>query len=270
MTENENKIKELVELSTKHLKLLNSLNKGLPKKEGMAVAFSLLLSRFAESFHSQFILSLNDKMSDCYVVARTIFETALNIGYFSVKGESVVEKAYSHSLQKSYRDLKREVKIKDIQIMIGLQNFEQIPKTNKLKKSIEEFTSKKGHELRTWNEDNVFKKIGLISEKYGKELELSFSLPFYYIYRHASEIIHGTVFGAMFSLGMTQLRTEWPNTDEEYKNYIINRIRLLLYSSNLLASAVIEIISSHFENRDIKNEAKEIITKLRTHSQKEV
>ena len=249
---------------------MNTINKSLPKKEGIAVAFSLLLSRFTESFHSQFILSLNDKMSDCYVVARTIFETALNIGYFSVKGESVVEKAYNHSLQKSYRDLKREVKIKDIQIMIGLQNFEQIPKTDKLKKSIEEFTSKKGYELRTWSEDNIFKKIEVISEKFGKEMELSFSLPFYYIYRHASEIIHGTVFGAMFSFGMTQLRTEWPNTDEEYKNYISNRIRLLIYSSNLLAFAVIEIINSHYENKDIKNKAKGIITKLRIHSQEKV
>ena len=99
-----------------NIKLGWQLNENLPKKDGLAVAYSLLLNNILESSQSLIILSHYKKLGDCYSISRSILDNALNIGYFSIKGEEAVNKAYNHYLQKSFRDLKRDINIKDIRL----------------------------------------------------------------------------------------------------------------------------------------------------------
>lgn len=214
-------IKKQIELlKTAHSKIYGT-------KDGTLVAFALLAQGIIDSSQTTIQLIKSNKLRDAYIISRSIFEHCLNIGYFSVKGEAMIEKAYNHSLSKSYRDLRRNIEIGDIKFSTGISKDIEIPKHERLEKAVEEFTNKKGHEIRSWADDNTFSKIKLITKKFGYEIGYPFSLCLYYIYRHSSELIHGTLFGAMFSMGMTQEREEWPETKQEYDEYYNNRLTLL-------------------------------------------
>jgi hypothetical protein len=236
--------------------------------EGLAVAFALTTMSIIDSCQSLFILAAHRKMRDCFICARAIFDNALNIGYYSVKGEETINLAYDHALQKSYRDLRREIEIKDIKLIIGLKDINSIPKSDRLRKSLEEFTSKKGLEIRNWTDDNIYKKIELINEKFGDGVGVPFTMAFYYVYRHASEIIHGTIFGAMFNLGMTQLRHEWPTEKKYISEYYNTLITMVILNINLVVSCVISILESHYKmKKNIRIKNKAIVSKQRKHFQ---
>jgi hypothetical protein len=192
-----------------------------------------------------------------------LFEHVLNIGYFGVNGESSIIKALQHTHQKSYRDLNREINIKDIKVAIGLKNIENVPVSDELKIALDEFTSQKGFEVRSWTGDNTFKKIELISDKYGKDIGTILTMNLFYIYRHSSEIIHGTLFGTLFSRGMTKLSHEWPENSEELKKYQNTYISFILQNTILMTYCAIKIIDAHYPlNKDFE-EIKKIVIAYR-------
>jgi len=257
-------LKNSIKYLSKEVELLEKVHSKIyGTKDGTLVAFSLLVQGIIDSSKTIIQLIKGRKLRDAYIISRSIFEHSLNIGYFSVKGEEMVEKAYNHSLSKTYGDLRRKIEIGDIKFSIGLTDEVEIEKTERLKKAIEEFTNNKGHEIRTWSDDNTFNKIKLIDEKFGKGISFPFSMCLYYIYRHSSEIIHGTIFGAMFSLGMTQERNEWPESKQDFDEYYNYRLTLLAQSIILLISSTIHIIGEHSEIKDIGKMNKEIVSEFR-------
>jgi len=248
----------------KSIELLEQVHKKIHgTKDGTLVAFALLSNGIIDSSRTISLLINSNKLRDAYIISRPIFEHCLNIGYFSVKGEEMIEKAYNHSLSKTYRDLRRKVEIDDIKFSIGLSEEVKVNMHQKLECAVEEFTNKKGHEIRSWSDDNTFKKIKLITEEYGEGIGYPFSLCLYYIYRHSSEIIHGSIFGAMFSLGMTQERNEWPESKEEFNEYYNNRLTLLGQSIILLISSTIHIIGNHSKIEHIEQENKNLISEFK-------
>jgi len=256
----ENSIKYLL----KEIELLKKVHSKIcGTKNGTLVAFSLLVQGIIDSSQTIVQLLKGRKLRDAYIISRSIFEHSLNIGYFSVKGEEMIEKAYNHSLSKTYRDLRRKIEIGDIKFSIGLTDDIEIEKSERLQKALAEFSNKKGHEIRTWSDANTFNKIELIDKKFGKGISFPFTMCLYYIYRHSSEIIHGTIFGAMFSLGMTQERNEWPESKVDLDEYYNYRLTLLAQSIILLISSTIHIISKHSEIQEIERLNKEAISEFR-------
>lgn len=246
------------------LTILFKTNERLPNSnDNLRMAFAMMAWPIIESGLSLLYLSSVYKLRDCYILARPIFEHVLNIGYFGVKGDEAITKAINHYHQKSFRDLYREVTIKDIKVAIGLKNIDAVEKTDNLRQAIEEFTTKKGFEERSWTGDNTFKKIELISDKYGKELGTILTMNLFFIYRHSSEIIHGTLFGVNFSRGLTQMTSEWPTNDDDLKRYTNTNISFVIMNVMLLTYCALEIINFHFPiNKDIEK-AREMVKKYR-------
>lgn len=240
-------LKEAMITLDKVLAALWKINEKVPDvKDDLMMTMWTLAWPIVESGMSLLDLSQKQRMRDCYIIARPIFEHVLNIGYFGVNGEESLKKALQHSHQKSYRDLNREINIKDIKVAIGLKNIENVPVSDELKIAIDEFTSKKGFEVRSWTGDNTFKKIEMISDKYGKDVGMILTLNLFYIYRHSSEIIHGTLFGTLFSRGMTKLSNEWPVNSEELKKHQNTYIGFILQNTILMTYCAIKIIDSHY------------------------
>lgn len=240
-------LKEAMITLDKVLAALWKINEKVPDvKDDLMMTMWTLAWPIVESGMSLLDLSQKQRMRDCYIIARPIFEHVLNIGYFGVNGEESLKKALQHSHQKSYRDLNREINIKDIKVAIGLKNIENVPVSDELKIAINEFTSKKGFEVRSWTGDNTFKKIEMISDKYGKDVGMILTLNLFYIYRHSSEIIHGTLFGTLFSRGMTKLSNEWPVNSEELKKHQNTYVGFILQNTILMTYCAIKIIDSHY------------------------
>lgn len=262
-------LKEAQQILDKLISLLFKVNDKLPNtSDNLRMALSMMAWPIIESGHSMLVLSSMDKQRDCYILVRPIFEHVLNMGYFGAKGEDTIKKSIDHYYQKSFRDLYREINIKDIKVAIGLKNVEAIEKSDALRQAIEDFTTKKGFEERSWTGDNTFKKIELIAEKYGQNIGTILTLNLFFIYRHSSEIIHGTMFGVLFTRGLTHLTSEWPENDEKLKKLSNTNISFLLMNVMLLTYCALEIINHHFPIDDEIKQAREMVKKYREEIEK--
>jgi hypothetical protein len=257
-------LKEAQQILDKLISILFKANEKLPNSsDNLRMAMSVMAWPIIESGHSMLVLSSMDKQRDCYILARPIFEHVLNIGYFGAKGEDAIKKSIDHYYQKTYRDLYREINIKDIKVAIGLNNIEAVHKDDNLRKAIEDFTTKKGFEERSWTGDNTFKKIEIISDKYGKNIGTILTLNLFFIYRHSSEIIHGTMFGVLHTRGLTQLTSQWPENDEKLKKLSNTNISFLLMNVMLLTYCALEIINHHFPIEDDIVKARDLVKEYR-------
>lgn len=207
------------------------------------------------------ILSLAQigKVRDCFVLARTDFETIVNICFICAKGDETVKHAKNHALQKAYRDLSRELYISRQKLSIKWNGNIDPADNPELQTALAEFTSKKGREITGWTPETVQQQIEIIDSCYGKRVSTRLQFALMSIYRHASEIAHGTFFGALFALGLTS-PSGAPKTPEELQNQQRQNLSMLLMMLGLSASALIIVLA----------EEKVSLTDLVTESEKEI
>jgi hypothetical protein len=254
------------ELLLQHTFLLNKWYETLTdSKDSQKVIFSLLVWPILESCQSILILSENKKLRDSLALSRMVLDLALNLGYFSVHGKQAIDKALKHAHQKSYRDLHRNLELDDIKIFIGLNNLDKVEMPSKLEKAIEEYTTTKGNEERSWTgdkKDNVFRKIKQIRQKHGKSIGMAMAMGTFEIYRHSSEILHGSIFGSMYAMGITELRQNWPKSVVDREKHAYTELSLLLNVLCLLCNASLRIIFKHYPDEQMEKEASELSDKL--------
>jgi len=254
------------ELLLQHTFLLNNWYDTLTNhKDSQKVIFSLMVWPMLESCQSILILSENKKLRDCLALSRMVLDLALNLGYFSVHGKKAIDKALKHAHQKSYRDLHRNMELDDIKIFIGLNNLDNVEMPSKLEKAIEEYTTTNGNEERSWTgdkKDNVFRKIKQIRNKHGKSIGMAMAMGTFEIYRHSSEILHGSIFGSMYALGITDFRHNWPKTEEDREKHAFTELSLLLNVLCLLCNASMRIVLQYYPDEIMKKEASELSDRL--------
>jgi hypothetical protein len=244
--------------------IAKSLNEGLSnEKDDVAMSFALMSGPILDTSHSLLVLSSMGKMRDCYSLSRIIFDHVLNLGYFGANGEDSVKKALKHYHQKAFRDLDRKIEIKDLTFGIGLKDIERAPISDKLKEALDYFTTNKGLEIRSWTGENVFKKIEIIRDYYGKEIGMILIINLFFIYRHSSEIIHGTLFGSLFARGLTKPESEQPNNENELEVFHRTRISFVLICSILLNYVTLDIINKHYPRQTELDEISELIKDFR-------
>lgn len=244
--------------------IAKSVNNGLANtKDDVAMSFSLMVGPILDTSNSLLVLSTMGKMRDCYSLSRIIFDHVLNLGYFGAKGEETVKKALQHYHQKAFRDLDRKIEIKDLTFGIGLKDIDKAPISDKLKEALNYFTSNKGFEIRSWTGDNVFKKIEIIRDYYGKEIGMMLVINLFFIYRHSSEIMHGTLFGSLFARGMTKPESEQPNDEKELKIFHRTKISFVLICSILLNYVTFDIINKHYPRQNEMDKLSELIKDFR-------
>ncbi len=232
---------------SKQLKVIESSFKKLMKSDDeMALNLYTLYYSIYNSCQSILILTPHYQVRDIYLTSRTVFELTLNIGYIACSGKESLRKAQRHMHQKTYRDLQRELNIQSIGLIaktLGLENFQV---SEELEASLNEYTTKKGFEMRSWTGENVFKKIELISQKYGTKVQDILRIALFNIYRHASEIAHGTLFGLFYIIGSTSMK-ERPKNTQQLLNFHRQHITLLILTICLLIESNLTIMND-FEN----------------------
>lgn len=240
-------LKEIQNSLHKAIGLISSSINDLPtSNDDVSMAFSLMAGPILDSSHSMLILANAGKLRDNYALSRIIFDLTLNLGYFGVKGKDAVKLSLQHYHQKAFRDLDREIEIKGLKFGIGIKDIDKAKIDDKLKEALDFFTTKKGFEIRSWTGENVFKKIELIIEKYGNELGMILIINLFFIYRHSSEIIHGTLYGSLFVRGMTKPDNEQPNNEKELEIFQLTYISFNLICALLLNYVMFGIIHKHY------------------------
>ena len=157
-----------------------------------------------ESCKSFGVLASRGSLRDCYVIARTVLETAVTYCFIAAGGKEIAARAWRHALQKSYRDLSREMTINDRLLKFQHHGHRQPAEVPGVAEALEEFSTRAGKEQRRWTSENLREQVEAIDRAYGPYVSDSLVFALVAIFRHSSEITHGTYFGALFALGFTE------------------------------------------------------------------
>lgn len=139
---------------------------------------------------------------DCFSITRSLVELTVNMCYIMAEGTSAAEAAIRHAQQKSFRDLTRTstVGASTIGLMAdGLPDPAEIPN---LEIALKEFTSRGGRE-RDWTDFSIDDRIARAGAVLGSRVLTALHFARFIVYRHSSEVLHGSFFGAIWFLGLT-------------------------------------------------------------------
>lgn len=223
-----------------------------------------LIYAIEDSSESLSLLANKGKTRDCFVIARVIFETIVNACFICAQGEEAANKVRRHSLQKSYRDLDRELEINARKLTLHWTGTVDPSQDPELQASIKEFTAKSGREITSWTPESVKEKIEQISQKYGPRVVYGLQFGLFAIYRHASEIVHGTLFGALFILGLTAPKA--PQSQEELAYQQRGQLSMILMMLGLSLSSMILVLSEHIVLGELVDESEALVDSLKAES----
>jgi Family of unknown function (DUF5677) len=258
-TQQDKKLRSLQEAYLQHIYLLKKVTEHEPDiNNSLKMMYLLYSTRIIESSDTLLLLSVHNKLNDAYAIARMVLELSTNLTFIASKPNELIVKSLEYAHQKMYRDLDRNLKIGNLNFGVKFNNVDAIIMTDKLENSITKFTDEKtGEEIRDWtgvDKKTITQKIEKITEEFGDGVGLAFVAPMFVVYRYSSEILHGTTFGAMYSLGLTKMKHETPNTAEEVKHFQDRTLSNIILSFNLLLNCVIKVYLQKFPNEDFEKE----------------
>ncbi|MBV1838456.1 hypothetical protein KUA11_14725 [Acetobacter estunensis] len=119
---------------------------------------------------------------------------------------------------------------------------------------MDEFTSKSGREIASWTPENVYARLKVIYLQFGDSITrgLVFGM---LLYRHASEIAHGTLYGILYSWGAMEINRS-PNTPDDIAMFRRLELRHILRLISYSLESFVRIFSVKFDQHDLGMAAK--------------
>ena len=106
-----------------------------------------------------------------------------------------------------------------------------------MKDNLEEFTRPRRGREKDWIDISIDDRIGVAGAALGNDVLIRLQGARFSVYRHSSEILHGTFFGAIFFLGSSGPKK--PGNPGEMLEQMAQNHMLLLQAADLSISAVI-------------------------------
>jgi hypothetical protein len=183
---------------------------------------------------------------DCYGMARGAFELAVNTCYITAGGAEVADRAQRHAMQKTYRDLHRKGEIGNMKFELGSSDVPDIQSIPGLEAALAEY-SRKGKEVTDWTPVSISERISVVSNV-DSAVALCLSGASMSIYRHSSELLHGTYFSVVyFWSGSGAPASTRERFEKVWEEHFITIFTAVFFS----ASAVIKLLSRRFCLSDI-------------------
>lgn len=220
------------------------------KERGTTTAHDLMfpmLDAIVESTDTLMDLTHSRRMRDCYVIARMVYETSVNTCFLLAAGDAAAKRALRHMKQKSLRDLDRTFHIADEEMRLRATQADEVLSDPENQQLLQEFTSKSGREITTWTPENVSERLRVIHKKFGTLAHgLYWAL---LLYRHASEIAHGSLFGVLFSWGATE--PPGPRTTEDMRRFRESNLRFVMRLTASALNSLIQIVAREIGRDDL-------------------
>ena len=198
---------------------------------------------------------------DCFSVCRSLIELSVNICYILAEGESAALQAQRHAYQKAFRDLERESAVGDQTIQLRSSALDGFEIPVELQKSLEEFTSGSGRE-KGWTDLSIDQRSERIGEVLGSKVLTPLHWARFAVYRHSSEILHGTFFGAVFFMGLTA-PDGGPTDPDDWLEKISGQHLMIVMSAVLSILAVVRAVNVSLEAPDLATEAERQVDALK-------
>lgn len=199
---------------------------------------------------------------ECYLMARSVVESLINCCYILAEGPPVAKAAMRHARQKSFRDMDRHSEIGGNKIRIGLEERPNAADIEGMIEDLAEFSLKSGKEDNRWTTANVDERIRVAGEKFGESVLTRLHMARFSVYRHSSEIIHGTLFGYLFFHGAT-MPTGKPFSQQKLAEHIGDQHIYLLLSVVLAISAFVLAFHKAYGIEKLNEDSKVLVDKVR-------
>lgn len=145
------------------------------------------------------ILGSDSRTNQTYVIARALVERCTNYCYLLLCNEQEFNDYIDYSLNKAGRRLDRSIEVDGtVKARIGLKDG-SVELPPQVQQAIEKFTSERGREKTRWTNVSLPERAAAV-EAHVKGSGLFMAL--LTIYADASEALHGTLYGALFHLGV--------------------------------------------------------------------
>lgn len=198
---------------------------------------------------------------DCFGICRSIIELAVNICYICAEGESAALRAEAHARQKSVRDLERKSSVGDQTIHLRSSALGNVEFPAKVADDLAEFTASSGRE-KGWIDLSIDARCKKIGELLGEEILTPLHWSRFAVYRHSSEILHGTFFGAIYFMGLTDPRGA-PESREDWVVRLTGQHLMILMAATLALVAVARAVSLTTNTPEPAQQASECIDALK-------
>jgi len=163
-----------------------------------------LLSSIISNTNAIAMLVGSAHANESYILIRALYERCLNYCYLVIAPEEDFKRWFEHSLQKSYRLLRKELVVANFGFRLEMKGYEDIWNTPEVAELMQKFQRRDStKEKQEWS--TVAKsrtdRIDWLS-KAGKDMAWQ---PFVFVeamfFDEASEAIHGTFYGTVFHQG---------------------------------------------------------------------
>jgi len=247
-----------------HPSALPNLIEGFSKRPATQRVFPAMLQALGSS--SNTLLRLSDEPGlqsrDCFSICRSIVELSVNVCYICAEGETVALRAERHAQQKAARDLDRKSSIGDQTIHLRFADVEASRMPEELEKSVNEFTFSSGRE-KGWIDLSIDARCEKVGEVLGAKILTPLHWARFAVYRHSSEILHGTFFSAIFFMGLTDPKGP-PKSLKKWIEQIANQHLMVLMATVLALVAVAKAVAAILSIPELASEAECHIQDLRT------
>lgn len=226
------------------------------------------LDSVVESSESFRLLAYSQRLRDAYVIARVIYETSLNACFVLTNPPKLSDRAYTHARQKALRNVVRAIEVAgEIIFKVEMQGAKELLQHPEHRKLLDKFTTKSGREVASWTPENVPQRLEAVYQRFGPSDSrgLAFGL---LLYRHASEVAHGTLFGTLFSWGAMELGKRLTCPEDlgifrvkelkhliklvAYSNESVVRILSSALGKPVLGAAVVEARKAYYRQREVE------------------
>lgn len=219
---------------------------------------STMIHMVGISAHSVLKLTeeINLQTRDCYPIVRGIVESVVNILFIMAQGRDAAERADRHAQQKAYRDLARSSSAGGWSVTVN-NTLELSPEDEaRLTALAAEFTTSKGREKRDWTDENLIKRIDSAAQRFPKTCVMLLHMALFNVYRHSSEVLHGTYFSAMHFWGLTTVDRPQPANREALLSVLSEHQFTLLMSTVFAFSALLESVGEYVGAPDLTEKAR--------------
>lgn len=228
--------------------LFDSLAKN-PQERVDTVYF--LLFGLVTSSKAVLMLAYSGKVAECYILARSIVERIIIALYLLVCEKDEFSRYKLYSSQKAIRMHNREIEVGAIKAVLKASNYEEMLEDPEVQKALGVFTSHKGKKITRWNTKSLKKMLDSIADT---GLDVRFlMLAMLAVYDEASEVLHGTFYGAVFHTGVFE--TGVPKEKSELEKTWISRLSLVLFSLSSCIHSLIKGIDRIYPINSLSEES---------------
>lgn len=189
---------------------------------------------------------------EAYLISRSFFEKCVNYCYLNVCSEDQYDNQLSWTRQKMLRALyTRQKAYKNINSDIPLPEISELIKINK---DLEKFTGKKGGEKPNWTEIPIHQRIRVIKESVDSFPNEMYLLTMNVVYEYASEVAHGTLYGALFHVD--DFWGKKGSLDDNMKR-LVSMSKELLFFLGYLVNGIIEVVSTIIPAKELLKVSKD-------------